>query len=169
MRKSEKWSESEIADVSDKIAVAAIKYSFLKVSVGKDVIFDLNKATSFDGDSGPYLLYVYARCISILREYLKEIPSIDFSSISDLDIYTKELLRAISKYKYILLSSATNYTPNILCSYLFDLGQTFSSFYQNVKVLGSSNEDFLVNVIVSTSKVMKEGLNALGIESVDKM
>jgi len=169
MRKSEKWSESEIADVSDKIAVAAIKYSFLKVSVGKDVIFDLDKATSFDGDSGPYLLYVYARCISILREYLKEIPSIDFSSISDLDIYTKELLRAISKYKYILLSSATNYTPNILCSYLFDLGQTFSSFYQNVKVLGSSNEDFLVNVIVSTSKVMKEGLNALGIESVDKM
>jgi len=169
MRKSEKWSESEIADVSDKIAVAAIKYSFLKVSIGKDVIFDLDKATSFDGDSGPYLLYVYARCISILREYLKEIPSIDFSSISDLDIYTKELLRAISKYKYILLSSATNYTPNILCSYLFDLGQTFSSFYQNVKVLGSSNEDFLVNVIVSTSKVMKEGLNALGIESVDKM
>ena len=169
MRKSEKWSESEIADVSDKIAVAAIKYSFLKVSVGKDVIFDLNKATSFDGDSGPYLLYVYARCTSILREYSKEIPNIDFSSIFNLDVYTKELLRAISKYKYVLLSSATNYTPNILCSYLFDLGQTFSSFYQNVKVLGSSNEDFLVNVIVSTSKVMKEGLNALGIESVDKM
>jgi len=169
MRKSKKWSESEIADVSDKIAVAAIKYSFLKVSVGKDVIFDLDKATSFDGDSGPYLLYVYARCASILREYSKEISNIDFSSMSDLDVYTKELLRAISKYKYVLLSSSINYTPNILCSYLFNLGQTFSSFYQNVKVLGSDNEDFLINVIMSTAEVMKEGLNSLGIESVDRM
>ena len=169
MRKSKKWSESEIADVSDKIAVAAIKYSFLKVSVGKDVIFDLDKATSFDGDSGPYLLYVYARCASILREYSKEISNSNFSSISDLDSHTKELLRAISKYRYILLSSSMSYTPNILCSYLFNLGQTFSSFYQNVKVLGSDNEDFLINVIISTAEVMKEGLNALGIESVDKM
>ena len=169
MRKSKKWSESEIGDVNDKIAVAAIKYSFLKVSVGKDVIFDLDKATSFDGDSGPYLLYVYARCASILREYSKEISDIDFSCISNLDSYTRELLRTISKYKYILLSSSTNYTPNILCSYLFNLGQTFSSFYQNVKVLGSDNEDFLINVIMSTAEVMKEGLNVLGIESVDKM
>lgn len=169
MRKSKKWSESEIADVSDKIAVAAIKYSFLKVSVGKDVIFDLDNATSFDGDSGPYLLYVYARCASILREYSKEISNIDFGGISNLGVYTKELLRAISKYKYVLLSSSINYTPNILCSYLFNLGQTFSSFYQNVKVLGSDNEDFLINVIISTAEVMKEGLNALGIESVDKM
>ena len=169
MRKSKKWSESEIGDVSDKIAVAAIKYSFLKVSVGKDVIFDLDKATSFDGDSGPYLLYVYARCASILREYSKEISNSNFSSISNLDSYTRELLRAISKYKYLLLSSSINYTPNILCSYLFNLGQTFSSFYQNVKVLGSDNEDFLINVIISTAEVMKEGLNALGIESVDKM
>jgi len=169
MRKSKKWSESEIADVSDKIAVAAIKYSFLKVSVGKDVIFDLDKATSFDGDSGPYLLYVYARCASILREYSKEIPNIDFGGTSDLDAYTKELLRTLSKYRYVLLSSGVNYTPNILCLYLFNLGQTFSSFYQNVKVLDSDNEDFLINVIISTAKVMKEGLNALGIESVDKM
>jgi arginyl-tRNA synthetase len=169
MRKSEKWSESEISDVSDKIAVAAIKYSFLKVSVGKDVIFDLDKATSFDGDSGPYLLYVYARCASILREYSKEIFNINFNNISDLDSYTKELLRVIGKYKYVLLSSSINYTPNILCSYLFNLGQTFSSFYQNVKVLGSDNEDFLINVIISTAEVMKEGLNVLGIESVDKM
>jgi len=169
MIESKKWSESEIADVSDKIAVAAIKYSFLKVSVGKDVIFDLDKATSFDGDSGPYLLYVYARCASILREYSKEISNIDFGGISNLDVYTKELLRAISKYKYILLSSSMSYTPNILCLYLFNLGQTFSSFYQNVKVLGSDNEDFLINVIISTAEVMKEGLNALGIESVDKM
>jgi arginyl-tRNA synthetase len=144
MGKSKKWSESEIADVSDKIAVAAIKYSFLKVSVGKDVIFDLDKATSFDGDSGPYLLYVYARCASILREYSKEISDIDFSSMSNLDSYTKELLRAISKYRYVLLSSSINYIPNILCSYLFNLGQTFSSFYQNIKVLGSDNEVFFL-------------------------
>ena len=68
MRESKRWDEGQIAQVSDIISVASIKYSFIKVSVGKDVIFDIEKSTSFDGDTGPYLLYVYARCNSILNE-----------------------------------------------------------------------------------------------------
>ena len=169
MRKSNKWSEEEIKYISDKVAISAVKYSFLKVSVGKDVIFDFEKATSFDGDSGPYLLYVYARCMSILREYDKKLPAVDFSRQSNLDVYTKELLRVVSRYDYVLLLSALNYAPSILCSYLFDLGKTFSSFYQNVKVLGSENEDFLLEVVMSTAIVMKNGLNVLGIDTVDRM
>lgn len=169
MRKSGKWDENEIKDISDKVAISAVKYSFLKVSVGKDVIFDLEKATSFDGDSGPYLLYVYARCMSILREHDGKVSNFDFSKPSELDAYTKELLRAISRYNYTLLLSAINYSPSILCSYLFDLGKTFSSFYQNVKVLGSDNEDFLLQVIISTANVIKNGLKVLGIDTVDRM
>ena len=169
MKGSGKWNESKITAFSDKIAVAAVKYSFLKVSVGRDVIFDFEKATSFDGDSGPYLLYVYARCMSILREYKKEVSKTDINDPVRSDVYTRELLRAISKYKYILLSSAVNYSPSLLCSYLFDLGQLFNSFYQNVKVLGSDHQDFLINVIISTARVMKEGLNALGIDVVERM
>jgi len=166
MRSNEKWSEEDILKVSDTIAVAAIKYSFIKVSVGKDVIFDFEKATSFDGDTGPYLQYVYARCNSILTE-----ASSRENKISEvvLDPHTKELLRVIGKYRGVLLSSAVNYSPSTLCSYLFDLGQTFNAFYQNVRVLDSENREFLLKVVEATAHTMKHGLNILGIKVVEKM
>ncbi len=166
MRSSGKWSEDEISNVSDTIAIAAVKYSFIKVSVGKDVIFDFDKATSFDGDTGPYLQYVFARCNSLLKDggskgNLKE--------VKELDAHTKELLRVISKYKTILLSSALNYSPSTLCTYLFDLGQAFNTFYQNVRVLDSENKEFLLEIVNATAKCMKHGLNVLGIKVVDRM
>lgn len=166
MLESGRWDGQDISQVSDTIGLSAIKYSFLKVSVGKDVVFDFSKATSFDGDTGPYLLYVYARCNSILSEAgdLK----VDFGNI-ELDVYSKELLRSISKYKSMLLSSALSYSPNTLCTYLFDLGKTFNTFYQNVKVLESDNSAFLLNLVSVTSKVMKHGLNVLGINIVERM
>lgn len=166
MRSSGKWSADEILEISDTIAIAAVKYSFIKVSVGKDVIFDFDKATSFDGDSGPYLLYVYARCNSLLKDGgSKE----DLKEGKELDVYTKELLRVISRYKVILLSSALNYSPSTLCTYLFDLGQAFNTFYQNVRVLDSENMEFLLDVVSATAKSMKHGLNVLGIKVVDRM
>jgi len=166
MRISGKWKEDEIQDVSEVVAIGAIKYAFIKVSVGKDVIFDFDKATSFDGDTGPYLQYVYARCRSILKDV--EVSN-DCSDIPELDVYTKELLRQISRYKDIVLSSALNYSPSTLCTYLFDLGQTFNSFYQNVRVLDSENREFLLRVVYCTALTVKEGLNVLGIKVVDKM
>ncbi len=166
MIESGRWEGQDISEVSDTIGLSAIKYSFLKVSVGKDVVFDFSKATSFDGDTGPYLLYVYARCNSILSEA----GDLKLNSEGkELDIYSKELLRSISKYKNILLSSALSYSPNTLCTYLFDLGKTFNTFYQNVKVLDSDNSAFLLNLVSVTSKVMKHGLNILGINIVERM
>ena len=166
MRSNGKWNEEQILEVSDLIAVASVKYSFLKVTVGKDVIFDFEKSTSFDGDTGPYLLYVYARCNSILEggkgtDSTKTIPV--------LDSHTKGLLRVISRYQPILLSSALTYSPSTLCSYLFDLGQTFNTFYTNVRVLDSEDKEFLLGVVEATSQTMKHGLNTLGINVVERM
>ena len=166
MRSNGILPEQEVEKLSDLIAVAAVRYSFIKVSVGKDVVFDFEKATSFDGDTGPYLLYVYARCKSILDE--RKGPG-DLDAKSNLNPYTKELARVISKYREILLTSGTNYSPTTLCSYLFELGRTFNSFYQNVKVLGSANQDFLLSVVNATALTMKHGLNSLGMEVVERM
>ena len=166
MIKSGRWKGDDISQVSDSIGLSAIKYSFLKVSVGKDVIFDLAKSTSFDGDTGPYLLYVYARCMSILSDASE---GNDVNEDIEVDVYSKELLRSISKYKAILLSSALNYSPSTLCSYLFDLGKIFNTFYQNVKVLDNENSAFLLNLVSATSKVMEHGLNVLGIKLVERM
>ncbi|MDX9739340.1 MAG: arginine--tRNA ligase [Candidatus Dojkabacteria bacterium] len=166
MEGSKQWDESEISQASEKISIAAIKYSFLKVGVGKDVIFDFEKSISFDGDTGPYLLYVYARCKSIL----------DGQRINDtqdgrypLNPYTKALISQISRYNDTLLNSSLSYTPSTLCSYLFDLGQSFNSFYQNVRVLESEDKEFLLTVVDATAKTMEHGLNVLGIKVVDRM
>lgn len=165
MKKGGKWNDDEIVEVSDKIALAAIKYAFLKVSVGKDIIFDINSSISFDGDTGPYLLYVYARCMSILEGQSIDVEVVDH----ELNTYTKDLIRMLVKYKGTLLTSACEYSPNILCSYLFDLGQSFNSFYQNVRILDSEERDFLLGVVDAVSKTMKHGLNTLGITVVSKM
>lgn len=166
MEESKQWDEREISQISEKISIAAIKHAFLKVGVGRDVIFDFDKSISFEGDTGPYLLYVYARCKSILER--QKINNTQGSKYP-LNPYTKALLSQISRYDDILLSSSLSYTPSTLCSYLFDLGQSFNSFYQNVRVLESEDKEFLLTVVDATAKTMKHGLNVLGIEVVDRM
>lgn len=166
MEESKQWNESEISQISEKISIAAIKYAFLKVGVGRDVIFDFDKSISFDGDTGPYLLYVYARCKSILEN---QKISNNQNSRFPLNPYTKALSSQISRYKDVLLTSSLSYTPSTLCSYLFDLGQSFNSFYQNVRVLESEDKEFLLTVVDATAKTVEHGLNVLGIKIVDRM
>jgi arginyl-tRNA synthetase len=166
MKESGKWSEEEISQISDKIAVGAVKYAFLKVTVGKDVTFDFDKSISFDGDTGPYLQYVYARCNSLIETGSDSNQEI---AKKELDVYTKELLKVTGRYPVVLLASANNYSPSIMCNYLFDLGQSFNKFYQNVRVVDSKDKDFLLTVVKATAKTMKNGLNVLGIETVDHM
>ena len=157
--------------VSEKIAIGAIKYAFLKVAIGRDISFDFEKSISFDGDTGPYLLYVYSRCNSIL----KEVKNFNSKNLC-LDLclknpFSRDLVLQISKYKDTLLNSSTNYSPSTLCQYLFDLGQSFNSFYQNVRVLDAPDEErqILLLIVKATMNVMKDGLNNLGIQVVEKM
>jgi arginyl-tRNA synthetase len=84
------------------------------------------------------------------------------------NVYTKDLIRTLVRYRDLLLTSACEYSPNILCSYLFDLGQSFNSFYQNVRILDYEERDFLLGVVDAVSKTMKHGLNTLGITVVSK-
>lgn len=158
-------------EIAEKISQAAIKYAFLKVGVGKDVVFDFEKSISFDGDTGPYLLYVYARGNSLLRDAEEKDPgNICVGSCLE-NPYTKELLGCISKYGGVVLSSGINYSPAILCQYLFDLGQKFNNFYQNVRILDAQDDEkaFLLNIVEATMITMKEGLNLLGIQVVEQM
>ena len=153
-------------ELAEKIALAAIKYAYLKVAVGRDIAFDIDQAISFDGDTGSYLLYVYARCNSILNE-VKESGVVSESVLEN--IYTKDLLKQISRYKQAVLNSSQNYSPSTLCQYLFDLGQSFNVFYQNVNVLNSENRKGLIPVLEATMQIMKNGLDLLGIKVVEKM
>ena len=171
MEHSDQVDEDNILLVSEKIAVGAIKYAFLKVSVGKDITFDIEKSISFEGDTGPYLMYVYSRCNSILKEADFENPSgVCIESCMDNPL-VKGLSVQISRYEKQLLDSSINYSPSILAQYLFSLGQTFNSFYQGVRVLDAPDEEreILLSLVKATMVVMQDGLDKLGIEVVEKM
>jgi arginyl-tRNA synthetase len=171
VEESEQVDEDDILSVSEKITIGAIKYSFLKVSVGKDIIFDIEKSISFDGNTGPYLMYVYSRCNSILKEA-------DFENTAGVCIEScmenppvKELSVWISRYEKQLLDSSINYSPSTLAQYLFTLGQAFNSFYQGVRVLDAPDEEreILLTLVKATMIVIQDGLDKLGIEVVEKM
>jgi arginyl-tRNA synthetase len=171
MEDSEQVDEDNILLVSEKIAVAAIKYAFLKVSVGKDITFDIEKSISFDGDTGPYLMYVYSRCNSILKESDFENPGgVCIESCMENPL-VKGLSVQIGRYEKQLLDSSINYSPSTLAQYLFSLGQTFNSFYQGVRVLDAPDEErgILLTLVKATMVVMQDGLDKLGIEVVEKM
>jgi arginyl-tRNA synthetase len=170
-RNEREFDEQEMSSISSKIAVSAIKYAFLRVSVGKNIVFDINSDIKFEGDTGPYLQYVYTRAKSI-------IDSADTRSISSTcigtclsDPHVKGLVRQISRLNDAVLSSSINYSPSTLCTYLFELGQIFNQFYQEVNVLNAQEDDIelLLTIVKATSECMKTGLYLLGIETVERM
>jgi arginyl-tRNA synthetase len=171
MDDNNEFDGDDLDKVSEKIAIGAIKYAFLKVSVGKDIVFDFDKSITFDGDTGPYLMYVYSRCNSILSE----VNSVSTKTLC-LDLcldnpFVRGLVAHIGKHREYLLTSGVNYSPSTLCQYLFDLGKHFNAFYQNVRVLDAENEErqILLLLVNATMNVMEDGLNNLGIPIVERM
>lgn len=157
--------EEEIAEV---LAVAAIKYSFLKHGVKNAIAFDFDESISLEGNSAPYLIYTYVRCQSVLKKNtLKE------SSIFPSDYQNEEitLLRIFYQFPEIVLSSAQNYAPNYIATYLFNLAQAYNLFYQKCPILKAKPEkqQLRLKLTKATGMIIKQGLYLLGIKTVEKM
>ncbi|MBN2016371.1 arginine--tRNA ligase [Candidatus Dojkabacteria bacterium] len=170
-------SEKEKEKIAEKVAIAAIKYSFLKNNPFQDSVFDFEESINFEGNSGPYLQYTYARAKSILKEIeqstIYNLPSSPAGGQSSKDFNTEELLilRTLYKFPEVVFESGMNLAPNLLCSYLFDLAQKFNLFYKKHKVLKAKNEERKARLAITaaTAQVIKNGLGLLGIEALEKM
>ena len=149
---------------------AAIKYSFLKQRYSNDIIFDPKEAVSLEGKSGPYLLYAYVRGVKILNNspFSKNILELDFDSLM-FEEYDRKLAYKASEFNEVLQLAINELKPHHLANYLFDLAQIFNVFYENVKVLGSPREELLIGLIIEYLKILKKGLNILGIDTTTKM
>lgn len=168
------YTKEEHENIAEKAAVAAVKYSLLRVSLPSDVAFDISTSVSFDGDSGPYLLYTYARCRSVLVKAEKQIGLINPINqicLIDLNVEERSLARLIHFYPQIVADSATNFAPSTLCKYLFELASAFNSFYAKYKILGESDDIVEKRLVLTaaTAQVLKNGLYLLGIETVERM
>lgn len=167
----------EIVEISEAVAISAVKYSLLKNSIGRDIIFDFKESLSLEGNSGPYLLYTYARAKSILRKVQNsEFIIKNYESqlqITNYKLQNEELsiLRSLIKFPETVYEAGKNFSPNIIANYLFDLAQKFNLFYQKVPILNAKEEEkhFRLLLTQATANTIKKGLDLLGIKVLERM
>ncbi|MBE5734924.1 MAG: arginine--tRNA ligase [Clostridiales bacterium] len=134
-------------EVADKVARSALNYSALKVEVGKDCVFDIDKAFSFEGETAPYMQYTYTRIESILRKAkdmnLSEVK-VDYSALNSTEAF--ELLKACNGLKLTIVNAYTKREPSIIVKRAMDICKTLNKFYTNTKVLGGSNSEIMAKI-----------------------
>lgn len=156
--------QKEIERRSLIIALAAIKYSLLKQDINRQIIFNPNESLSFEGDTGPYLLYSYARASSITRKAKsKKIKIID---LKDIEI---SLIKKIDLFPQIIEKAYKNLSPNLIANYSYDLAKVFNEFYHECQVIGGIEEGFRLALVESFKITLKKSLYLLGIETLEEM
>ena len=154
--------------VTEKIAVGAIKYSILKQAIGKDVIFDRERALSLEGDSGPYLQYAYTRAQSVLKKAKREGVDINASSSSPKAI--TEVEQMLYQFPEVVMRAEEEYAPHLVVTYLTKLAGAFNSWYAKEKILdGTSEVPYKLALTKAVSVTLENGLWLLGIKVPEEM
>jgi arginyl-tRNA synthetase len=167
--KERKFTDAEKKEVAEKVAIGAIKYSVLRQSIGKDIIFDEEKSLSFEGDSGPYLQYAYVRAKSVLakaeKEGIKPMPERKISA------EVSHMEKLLYMFPEIVSRAALEYAPNYIATYLILLAAEFNSFYNRIIIIDKKDPEspYKVALTEAVSWVMRNGLHLLGIEAPERM
>ncbi len=148
------------------ISVAAIKYSMLKQRSSKNIIFKKQDALNFEGDTGPYLLYSYARAGSILRKTKSKNKQFKIKQLNQNEI---KIIKKLSQFPEVVLNAYSNFNPSLIANYSYHLAQIFNEFYHACPVIGSEQESFRLALVKSFKHVLENSLNLLGIETLEKM
>tara|TARA_Y100000310_G_scaffold343880_1_gene453656 strand:- start:4607 stop:6274 length:1668 start_codon:yes stop_codon:yes gene_type:complete len=166
LAKREKLSKKDLNQRSLIIARAAIIYGDLKNYRAQDMTFNLKKFLEFEGNTGPYLLYTYARSRSILRKSSSKKKKVEVRDLSDNE---KSLVLQLANFPAVVESAYNNLAPNHIANYAHSLAQSFNEFYHATKVIGADNEAFLLMLVESFSQTLKNALNLLGISVLERM
>ena len=164
------YSEVEKASLYKTIGLGALKYYMLKVDPKKQMMFNPEESVDFNGNTGPFIQYTYARIQSILRKATFNYSS--ESKLLELHVKEKELIKQVKLFPEIIQSAAENHSPALVANYTYDLVKEFNSFYQNVSILGEDNLDkkiFRVQLSNSVSQVIKNAFGLLGINVPERM
>jgi len=163
-----KISKKELEKRSHLISLAAIKYFLLKVDSKKDMLFNPKESISFDGNTGPYLLYSYARANSIIRKSrMKKIPN--FKVPKELNQKEIDLILKMNEFEKACFESYKQLNPSIIANYSYEIAKVFNEFYHALPVLDSKEKDFRINLVNAFKETLKNSLNLLGIEVLEVM
>ncbi|AJJ65031.1 arginine--tRNA ligase [Yersinia aldovae] len=162
---------NELKQVVEAVGIGAVKYADLSKSRTTDYIFDWDNMLALDGNTAPYMQYAYTRVISVFKR-----AGIDESSLTLPLVITEEreasLATRLLQFEEVITAVAREGTPHVMCSYLYDLAGLFSSFYEHCQILNADSEESRqsrLKLAMLTAKTLKQGLDTLGIQTVERM
>jgi len=168
-KRHKEWSKRKKLITAKKIMLSALKFTMLNKEIKKVIQFDVAESLSFEGESGPYLQYVYTRCNSIIKKANLSYRSLKSEMLKKVEEYL--LIKKLIEFPEILNSIANNYKINTLPRYLLDIAQAFNQYYQKYKVIQSNKELMKARLalVAAVQNVIKRGLELLGIETLEEM
>ena len=166
-------STEEAENTAKMVALAAIKYGDLSNQASKDYIFDIDRFTSFEGNTGPYILYTIVRIKSILNKY-HGLGKDDSGAVIGAahSKSEKDLMLELSKFNAVMESAFEETAPNKICSYIYDLANAFNSFYHGTKIMSEENETVqksYIRLLELTKSVLETCIDVLGFSAPERM
>jgi arginyl-tRNA synthetase len=150
----------------DAPVLGAIKYAFLKNRIGPDVIFDPHESVGLQGNSGPYLQYAHARAVSILAKLSGDYLS---AQTDGFDAGERSLLVKMTEFGEVIEEATKQLAPHLVCTYLYELAQTFNRFYEASRIVDDPREAIRGRLVSAYAGILKSGLTLLGIQAPDHM
>ena len=166
-------SEEEARATAKIVGLSAVKYGDLSNQASKDYIFDIDRFTSSEGDTGPYILYTIARIKSILRKYEELKGGISNLTIGEsTNDGEKALMLELTKFNAMMENACAEHAPHKVCAFIYDLANAFNKFYHDTKIMGEEDEKkqaSYIALLVLTKKVLETCIDVLGFEAPDRM
>ncbi|CQD44071.1 arginine--tRNA ligase [Yersinia mollaretii] len=161
----------ELKQVVEAVGIGAVKYADLSKSRTTDYIFDWDNMLALDGNTAPYMQYAYTRVVSVFKR-----AGVDESSLTLPLVITEDreasLATRLLQFEEVITTVAREGTPHVMCSYLYDVAGLFSSFYEHCQILNAESEEIRqsrLKLAMLTAKTLKQGLDTLGIRTVERM
>ncbi len=176
IKEGREMSEQEAKEVADMVAISALLYGDLSNQASKDYIFDMDRFTSFEGDTGPYILYTIVRIKSILTKYAEQGGSPDDRVSLELlpasSLAEKQLMMQLAGFNAMMESASEETAPHKVCAFIYDLANAFNRFYHETKILAEEDEArkrSLIALLLLTREVLESCIQVLGFEAPEKM
>ena len=172
--RQEQTSEEELRETSRKVAMGALKYFILKVDPRKNMTFNPKESIDFNGNTGPFVQYTYARIQSVLRKAMEKNMDMNSKIDGNLPLSQEELdlIQNLSSFPAVLGQAAAEYSPSLIANYVYDLAKEFNQFYHDFSMLKEENEAmrlFRLKLARNVARIIKNALYLLGIEAPEKM
>ncbi len=174
MGKNTDIDEAEAREIARKVGLGALKYFILKVDARKNMLFNPAESIDFNGNTGPFIQYTYARICSILRKANEAGISMPESLTSDVKLEEKEisLIQKLNDFASAVKEAGQNYNPSSIANYCYELTKEYNQFYHDFSILKEEDEDkklFRLVLSKTVAKIIKEGMGLLGIEMPERM